>query len=134
MPAAGFAGKEVRRGEAGTRGGPGLPAGRPGPERGGSAGRTHQAPVDVRVRPFGRGRRVLCVADALADGGDAAEGSHGVVPRETGRRAPPTGRRRDKLVSARLRGFRRGRASAQAEEGGSPGDLLLTQVLASLFR
>lgn len=120
----------MRRGLGGT---PGLLAGRPGPERGGSAGGTHQAPVDVRVRPFGRGRRVLSVADALAGGGHAAQGSHGVAPRETGRRTPPTGRRGDKLVSALLRGFLRGRASARLEDCGSPGDLVLTQALPNLF-
>lgn len=119
-------GKEVRRGEAGPRA-------VLGPERGGSAGRTHQAPVDVRLKPLGRGRRVVGVADAPAAGGDAAESGHGFAPRETRRRAPPTGRRRDRLVSALLRGFRRSRASAQVEGSRSRGDPVLTQTLANLF-
>lgn len=43
----------------------------------GAAGGTHQSLVHVRVRPFGRRRRILGVAQTLAGRGDATTGSHG---------------------------------------------------------
>ena len=72
----------MQRGEAGTgRGGVwGALAGRLGQLGAGERQerrQTHQSPVNVGVRPLGRGRRVLSVAQALAGGGDAATGSHG---------------------------------------------------------
>lgn len=69
-------------GGSGKEGIPGVQRSGPGrlePEKVGAGGRTHQAPVDVRVRPFGGGRRVLGVAQSLAGWGEAAAaaGRHG---------------------------------------------------------
>jgi hypothetical protein len=58
----------------------------PGRRRNGDAPparRTHQPVVDVGVRPLGRGRRVLGIAQPLAGGGDAATGSHGNAARKS---------------------------------------------------
>lgn len=53
----------------------------------GAAGGTHQSLVHVRLRPFGRRRRVLGVAQTLAGRGDAASGSHGNTTQgDSGRR------------------------------------------------
>lgn len=71
-------GSRGRRGTA-ARTAAGAAGGRPAAESRGEAGarRTHQAAVDLRVRPFVGGRRVLGVAQAVPGRGDAAEGSHG---------------------------------------------------------